>query len=432
MTERYPVRPISPDEFDAFHLVDEHAFHGGPLPAGKRPKVLSRFEFDRSLAAFDGSTPVGVAGAFSFRMRLPGTSAPVAGVSWVSVLPPYRRRGILTRIMHRQLADIRDRGEALAALWASEAGIYGRYGYGRASWHDTFTIRRGEGTLAADLPADAELRLRIAEPGQVRAELAKVYDTVLETRPGFFARNEAWWNRVLDDPEDKRKDASPLRCLLAEDDAGPRGYALYAGVGRWDDDLSLPDGQLDVRELVAADPPASAALWADLLSRDLVTTVRAAIRPVDDPLLFQLADPRRLRPVVTDGLCDPHHRPAHGTIAAPVRVPGGRGPRRARQHPGGKRRPVAAPGRRIRYGRLRAGGRGPGPQPGHHRTGGRLPRRDAPRCAGRRGPGHPAPHRRAGPPVGRHVLGPGPLVPGHLLSPGLPGPPPLVRGPTRP
>ena len=302
MTERYPVRPISPDEFDAFHLVEEHAFHGGPLPAGKRPQVLSRFEFDRSLAAFDGSTPVGIAGAFSLRMRLPGAPAPVAGVSWVGVLPSYRRRGILTRIMHRQLADIRDRGEALAALWASEAGIYGRYGYGRASWHDTFTIRRGEGTLAADLPADAELRLRIAEPGQVRAELAKVYDTVLETRPGFFARNEVWWNRVLNDPEDKRKDASPLRCLLAEDDAGPRGYALYAGVGRWDDNLFLPDSQLDIRELVAADPAASSALWADLLSRDLVTTIRAAIRPVDDPLLFQLADPRRLRPVVSDGL----------------------------------------------------------------------------------------------------------------------------------
>src|SRR5208283_4128978 len=107
-----------------------------------------------------------------------------------------------------------------------------------------------------------------------------------------------------------------------------------------------------------------------------------------------------------------------------------RGPRRARQHPGGKRRPVAAPGRRIRYGRLRAGGRGPGPQPGHHRTGGRLPRRDAPRRAGRRGPGHPAPHRRAGPPVRGHVLGPGPLVPGHLLSPCLPGP--VLPGPVLP
>jgi predicted acetyltransferase len=302
MTERYPIRPITPGEFDAFHLVDQHAFHGSPPSATDRAKILSRFEFDRSLAAFDGGTPVGIAGAFGFRMCLPGATAPVAGVSWVGVLPTYRRQGILTQIMRRQLADIRERGEALAVLWASESAIYGRYGYGQATWHDTFTIQRGEGRMAPQLPGDHKLRLRIARPDEVRAELAKVYDTVLEIRPGFFARGDTWWDRILDDPEADRRNASPLRCVLAEDDDGPRGYALYAGVGRWDEDRFLPDGQLDIRELVAADPAASAALWADLLSRDLVTTIRAAVRPVDDPLLFQLADPRRLRPVVTDGL----------------------------------------------------------------------------------------------------------------------------------
>ena len=92
MTERYPIRPITPDEFDAFHVVDEHAFHGSPPSATDRAKILSRFEFDRSLAAFDGSTPVGIACAFGFRMRLPGATAPVAGVSWVGVLPTHRRR----------------------------------------------------------------------------------------------------------------------------------------------------------------------------------------------------------------------------------------------------------------------------------------------------------------------------------------------------
>ena len=130
MTESYPIRPITPDEFDQFHLVDQHAFHGAPLTAEQRPKILSRLEFDRTLAAFDGSTPVGIAAAFSFRLRLPGAFAPVAGVSWVGVLPSHRRRGILRRLMHQQLAGIRDRGEALAVLWASESGIYGRYGYG--------------------------------------------------------------------------------------------------------------------------------------------------------------------------------------------------------------------------------------------------------------------------------------------------------------
>ncbi|HEY4464073.1 MAG TPA: GNAT family N-acetyltransferase [Streptosporangiaceae bacterium] len=302
MTEPYPIRPITEDEFGAFHGVDEQAFHGSPPSEAERAKVLTRFEFDRSLAAFDGNAPAGIAAAFSFRMRVPGAALPVAGVSWVAVLPTHRRRGILTALMRRQLSDIRDRGEPIAFLWASEAGIYGRYGYGRASWAQAFTIRRGEGALAQDAPADTRLRLRIAQPAQARAELAKVYDLVSEVRPGFFARTDPWWDGILDDPEDKRKDASPLRCLLAEDDSGPRGYALYSGVGRWDDDRFLPDGAINVQELVAADPAASAALWGDLLGRDLVTEVHAALRPVDDPVLFQLADPRRLRPVVIDGL----------------------------------------------------------------------------------------------------------------------------------
>ena len=302
MTKGHEIRPIAEDEFDAFHAVDQHAFQGSPPAADERPKILSLFEFDRSLAAFDGGVPVGIAGAFSFRMRIPGAVAPVAGVSWVAVLPSHRRRRILTQLMRRQLSDVRERGEAIAVLWASEAGIYGRYGYGRASWHAAFTVRRGEGTLAADAPADPGLRLRIAEPAQGRPELAKVYDTVLEVRPGFFARTDQWWERILHDPEAERKGASPLRCVLAEDDSGPRGYALYSGVDKWEDETFLPDNAINIRELIAADPAASAALWADLLGRDLVSEVRALLRPVDDPLLFQLADPRRLRPTVTDGL----------------------------------------------------------------------------------------------------------------------------------
>jgi predicted acetyltransferase len=302
MTQGHEIRPIAEDEFDAFHSVDQHAFQGSPLAAGERPAILSRFEFDRSLAAFDGGVPVGIAGAFSFRMRIPGAVAPVAGVSWVAVLPSHRRRGILTQLMRRQLSDVRERGEAIAVLWASEAGIYGRYGYGRACWHAAFTVRRGEGTLAADVPAEPGLRLRIADPAHARPELAKVYDMVLEVRPGFFARTDQWWEHVLHDPEAERKGASPLRCVLAEDDSGPRGYALYSGVGKWEDETFLPDSAINVRELIAADPAAGAALWADLLSRDLVSEARALLRPVDDPLLFQLADPRRLRPAVSDGL----------------------------------------------------------------------------------------------------------------------------------
>jgi predicted acetyltransferase len=307
----YPIRPITEAEFDSFHLVDQHAFYGAPISGRERSGILSRFEWNRSLAAFDGETPAGITAIFSFQLTVPGGTLPAAGVSWVGVLPSHRRRGVLRSLMHRQLADVRAAGEPLAVLWSSEAGIYGRFGYGRASWHLTFTLRRGEGHLvaAAAEPAAGSaaaaaggVRLRLVSPADALPELAKVYEIVQRQRPGFFARNEQWWQRALDDPEDQRKGAGPLRCVLAEDDSGPRGYALYSGVVRWEDETFLPDSTLNVRELIACDPPASAVLWRDLLSRDLTTEFRAVLRPVDDPLLSQLADPRRARPQLSDGL----------------------------------------------------------------------------------------------------------------------------------
>jgi predicted acetyltransferase len=187
-------------------------------------------------------------------------------------------------------------------LWASESVIYSRYGYGRAMWHADFTLYRGEAALAKTAPADGGLRLRLADPMAALPELAKVYDAVLPSRPGFIARNESWWQRTVYDPADRRHGTSPLHCLLAEDDSGPRGYALYSAANRWDSDTSLPDSALTVREMVGADAAASAALAADLLSRDLTTEFRVRGRPVDDSLLYQLADPRRARPRLKDAL----------------------------------------------------------------------------------------------------------------------------------
>jgi predicted acetyltransferase len=308
MADPYPIRPVSPDEFDAFHLVDQHAFHGGPLTDRELPTALRLFEFDRSLAAIDESGPAGghvvagTAGAFSFRFSVPGGQVPAAGVSFVSVLPSYRRRGILRSLMRRQLTDIAAGNEPVAVLWASEAPLYGRYGYGRASRQAQFRFRRGEGALGAQAPADPSLALRLVVPADAVAELAKVYDTVLPGQPGFFARSDAWWDKVLYDPEDGRAGAGPLRCVIAEDASGPRGYALYAGHNRLESGTSVPDGLLRIRELVAADPAAAALLWRDLLSRDLVTEVSAPLRADDDPVLYQLADPRRARAQVSDGI----------------------------------------------------------------------------------------------------------------------------------
>ena len=310
MTAAYPIRAIGADEFPAFYAVIEHAFNSSHQTDAEMRHDLATFEFDRSLAAFDGADMVGTAGAFTFQMGVPGGIAPVAGVTAVAVLPSHRRRGILSSLMRRQLADVRERGETVAALFASETTIYGRYGYGVASAELDFSIRRGEGTMSgqpdapgpagpAD-PAEAP-RLRSPEPRDAAAELAKVYDSVLRGRPGLPARDDRWWDYTLWDPEPRRSGSSPMRCVIAEDDAGPRGYALFSVKPEWGEH-GIPGSVLRVQELMATDPAAHTAVWSDLLTRDLVAEVRARMRPADDPLLHLLADSRRARAHLLDGL----------------------------------------------------------------------------------------------------------------------------------
>ena len=296
------MRPIAPEEFEAYSEVPARAFNDTALADEETEQERVVFEFDRSIAAFDGDAIVGTTAAYTFQMTVPGGIAGTAGVTFVSVLPSHRRRGILSAMMRRQLADVAAKGEAVAALYASESAIYGRFGYGLASGQLRLTIRRGDGTL--NMPAAAghgPVRVQDAWPGELRSELAKVYDSAVPHRPGMMARDERWWEKVLADPPSWRKDATRLRCLLAGDDSGPHGYALYRVRPDWGDD-GLPSGTLLLRELVTTDGAATAALWGDLLTRDLVSEVVARQRPVDDPLLEMLADRRRARPYLTDGL----------------------------------------------------------------------------------------------------------------------------------
>ena len=270
-----------------------------------RRVVLDRFEFDRTLAAFDGTAPVGVTMCFSFQLSVPGSEVlPAAGVTFVAVLPTHRRRGVLNSLMRRQLADVRDRGEPLAILWASESVIYPRYGYGRASWCLNFTLKRGEGTLTRAAaarrpgtqrpPAPAgRARGRAARAGQGLRRGAAVPARVLRAQRRVVAADDLR-------PGGRTARRQPAALPAGRGRHGPRGYALYSANDNWTD--FLPENVLTVRELMAADPAAGAALWTDLLSRDLTTEFRLPRRPVDDPLPYQLADPRRTRPKLVDSL----------------------------------------------------------------------------------------------------------------------------------
>src|SRR5258708_36951497 len=108
MTDTFPLRPISAEEYPAFTVVNGEAFLD-PWPAEAVEVERGVLEFDRTIAAFDGAAIVGTATSYSFGLTVPGASARAAGISLVSVLPSYRRRGILTAMMRHQLSDALDR-----------------------------------------------------------------------------------------------------------------------------------------------------------------------------------------------------------------------------------------------------------------------------------------------------------------------------------
>jgi predicted acetyltransferase len=293
------LRPFTRDEFDAASAVAEMAFLMTVRPED-RAVFAAGLEFERSLAAYADQRIVSTAGIYSFELTVPGTTTAAAGVTIVTVHPAYRRRGILSAMMARQFADLRDGGESIAVLRASEAGIYGRFGYAMATRELTVELSRSAAALVPDAPQADDLVLELDEPAAVRSQLTAVYDAVRPAVPGFIGRNESAWTDNLHDPEQRREGATALRAALVRDDDGGRGYALYRVRQNWNDDL--PAGRVEVEEFVARDQAAADQLWQHVLNIDLTTSAVAHGRPVDEPLLRLLIDSRRARPRMRDGL----------------------------------------------------------------------------------------------------------------------------------
>lgn len=292
------IRPIEPKEFDAFNRVLQHAFGDSPNDevAEHEREML---EFDRTLAAFDGDELVATAGIYSFEMTVPGQAVPTAGVTWVSVLPTHRRRGLLTQLMRRQLDDVHEAGrEPLAALWASEAAIYGRFGYGTAAYTYSAKVPRRANRLWP-VPAAGGLRLRVVEGSEYVDQANRVYGHDRARRPGMLSLPDRWRTRGLFYPEAYRRGATPLRTVIAETaDGEVRAYARY--VTRPGQEFN--HATTEVRELHAMDAPATAALLAFLLDLDLSAETGFWLRPADDPVLQLLIDPRSAGVTRRDGL----------------------------------------------------------------------------------------------------------------------------------
>ncbi|MEO6714382.1 MAG: GNAT family N-acetyltransferase [Mycobacteriales bacterium] len=288
------LRSPTADEMFSVLAVIERAFGEDVQPAYAE-RELALMPPGRALAAFDGTDAVAGGGMYEFEMTVPGGPTPVAGVTWVGVLPTHRRRGILSAMMRRQLSDLHEQQrEPVAALWASEPEIYRRFGYGNASKRLNLKVQSGL-PFVPGAPAGSPGRMIGVE--QARETLAQIYDRARLARPGFVSRSTARWDSILDDSEQSRRGAGSLTCVVLE---SGDGYVLYRTKPEQHDGIAA--GKVTVRELIAVDGAAHAALWRYLLDMDLISTVEAWNVAMDDPLPHLVANVRRLHPSYSDAL----------------------------------------------------------------------------------------------------------------------------------
>lgn len=282
------LRPFSAGELDVAFGVATVAFGGDDdTNAEREGRVL---EFDRSIGVYDEGRMVATAGAYTFELTVPGGAAvPAAGVTWVAVLPTHRRRGILRQMMEHQLADVVDRGEPVAVLTASEGSIYRRFGYGVASESQHLEL---DAEAARLLPSAEEVgTLELVDAETAAKVFAEVYDRFRATRPGAVSRNAGCWTNILEDEPSQREGAGIAFHVVHHGVDGPDGYLRYRIKQQWQ---RVASHQVIIKELRALTPEVEAALWQYALDVDLSTQVVAAHRPIDDPLPWRLADPRRL------------------------------------------------------------------------------------------------------------------------------------------
>ncbi len=291
------VRPFAGSLHDWFDAVD--ISFGHRVTPEDLPVMEGYAELDRALAAYDGDRVIGTAGIFTFGLTIPGGSMPAAGVTMVGVHPTHRRRGVLTAMMRAQLDAVRKRGEPIAILWATEGSIYGRFGYGLASFKGSIDIERSRAIFTdGGAPGGG---FRLVEPADATAACRGVYDRFAPMRVGAFSRNDGWWQaEFIHDPERWRRGGGPAFFLVHETDGVADAYARYRINGDWDD--RGPKGAVDVSEAIALTPEAERALWGYLFSMDLTARTRAFNVPVDSALRLALLEPRRLGMTVGDAL----------------------------------------------------------------------------------------------------------------------------------
>lgn len=282
------LRPVRSEEFDQLGQLTSYVY-GGTHGDGAENTITNTTRPEWTMCAFDGPRLVASYSTIPFTMRANGTAVPMGGVSAVGTLPEYRRQGLVRRIKTRAFGDMRERGQAVASLWASQAAIYQRYGYAMVSVLRNYRVDTADiGFYDGDAGSSTVERLDVA----AGYDLAKqVYIAFIADRMCYLHRaRPLWLNNALDEDDAE----GPIHIALSRDtDGQPDGYAIYTLRAGKRDHASRGQ-EIAIRDLAWLSPGAYRSLWSFIGRHDLVGSVRWDTAPSDDPAVEYFMEPRML------------------------------------------------------------------------------------------------------------------------------------------
>ncbi len=299
MSTDVQVRRITRDERAEWIGACRRGFLRPPGAAPHETDLVARMldlEPDRTWGAFDRGRCVGTFRSIPRELTVPGgATLPASGVTSVTVTSTHRRRGLLSRMMDLDLAAARERGDPVAILIAAEYPIYGRFGFGPATWTTEWSVDVPRARVSGTGPPEHG-RIDLADSAELRKAGPEFFDRVRTAVPGMVDRPDSWWSTAtgeLRHPAEHWEE--PFHAVYRDACGRVDGIMTYTvdRERRWDH--KMPQHTLTVKRAEFADPRAEAALWRHALSVDWITTLVSGFRPPDDVLPLLLGDPRAAR-----------------------------------------------------------------------------------------------------------------------------------------
>ncbi|MEU7073141.1 GNAT family N-acetyltransferase [Streptomyces narbonensis] len=289
------VRAVTESDFPGWLLALKTGFLRPPRVTDELvADRLANVDLPRTQGAFDRDRIVATFRSFRQEVSTVGGGSLTAdAVTQVTVSPTHRRQGLLSRMMATDLTAAKERGDAIATLIAAEYPIYGRYGFGPASWTTEWSVdvrRAGLDPRRTGRP-DGGGRIDLADGEEIRKIGPEVYRRLAGVRAGVTDRTSRGWEKGTGLGYQLDPWTEPFYAVYRSDSGEVEGYVAYTADDKWDD-AKQPVNTASVRDLIAVTPAAERALWQYVCSIDWITTVRSGYRAPDEMLPLLLPDPR--------------------------------------------------------------------------------------------------------------------------------------------